>query len=94
MLISLSRFMAKSAQHVFPFFKLLHKEAAFEWTEECELALLHLKQALSEPPVLSRPDKGETLHLYLVVASEAVSIYKEKITRVKNDILVRLINWM
>ncbi|GAU22037.1 hypothetical protein TSUD_309410 [Trifolium subterraneum] len=36
-------------------------------------ALQHLKKALSEPPVLSRPDVGEVLYLYLAVASEAVS---------------------
>jgi hypothetical protein len=33
MLTSLSRFVAKSAQHALPLFKLLRKESAFEWTE-------------------------------------------------------------
>ncbi|GAU45489.1 hypothetical protein TSUD_191080 [Trifolium subterraneum] len=73
MLTALSRFVAKSAQHALPLFKLLRKESAFEWTEECEQALQHLKKAISEPTVLSRPDVGEVLYLYLVVASEAVS---------------------
>ncbi|GAU34623.1 hypothetical protein TSUD_394140 [Trifolium subterraneum] len=36
-------------------------------------ALQHLKKALSEPPVLSRPEVGEVLYLYLAVVSEAVS---------------------
>ncbi|GAU41925.1 hypothetical protein TSUD_25660 [Trifolium subterraneum] len=70
---ALSRFVAKSAQHALPLFKLLRKESAFEWTEECEQALQHLKKALSEPPVLSRPEVGEVLYLYLAVASEAVN---------------------
>ncbi|CAJ2636298.1 unnamed protein product [Trifolium pratense] len=73
MLTSLSRFVSKSAQHALPFFKLLKKEAVFEWTDECEQALQHLKKALSEPPVLSRPNDEEVLYLYLSVASEAVS---------------------
>ncbi|CAJ2627752.1 unnamed protein product [Trifolium pratense] len=73
MLTSLSRFVAKSAQHALPLFKLLRKEAVFEWTDECEQALQHLKRALSEPPVLSRPDVEEVLYIYLSVASEAVS---------------------
>ncbi|GAU45802.1 hypothetical protein TSUD_87050 [Trifolium subterraneum] len=73
MLTALSRIVAKSAQHALPLFKLLRKESAFEWTEECEQALQHLKKALSEPPVLSRSDVGEVLYLYLAVASEAVS---------------------
>ncbi|MCI60278.1 hypothetical protein A2U01_0081533, partial [Trifolium medium] len=73
MLTSLSRFVAKSAQHTLPLFKLLRKEAVFEWTNECEQALQHLKKALSEPLVLSRPNDEEILYLYLSVASEAVS---------------------
>jgi hypothetical protein len=56
MLTALSRFVAKSAQHALPFFKLLRKETKFDWTEECENALKHLNEALSAPPVLSRPD--------------------------------------
>ncbi|GAU45099.1 hypothetical protein TSUD_183060 [Trifolium subterraneum] len=73
MLTSMARFVAKSAQHALPLFKLLRKETTFEWTEECEKAIQHLKRALSEPPVLTRPVKGETLFLYLAVASEAIS---------------------
>ncbi|MCI29151.1 hypothetical protein A2U01_0050360, partial [Trifolium medium] len=73
MLTLLSRFVAKSAQHTLPLFKLLRKESAFEWTEECEQALQHLKKALSEPPVLSRPEVEEILYIYLAVSSEAVS---------------------
>ncbi|XP_058769007.1 uncharacterized protein LOC131642852 [Vicia villosa] len=65
--------MAKSAQHALPLFKLLRKETAFEWTEECEHALSHLKRALSSPPVLFRPEAGEILYLYLAVSTEAVS---------------------
>jgi hypothetical protein len=47
MLTSLSRFVARSAQHALLFFKLLRKGPTFEWNEECEQALLHLKQTLS-----------------------------------------------
>jgi len=74
MLTTLSRFVTKSAQHALPFFKLLRKETKFEWTEECETALKHLKETLSTPPVLSRPDQGEALYLYLSVSSDAVSV--------------------
>jgi len=73
MLTSLSRLVTKSAQHALPFFKLLRKETTFEWTDECETTLKHLKYALSQPQVLSRPEDGETLYLYLGISSEAVS---------------------
>jgi hypothetical protein len=72
MLTSLSRFLSKFAQHALPFFKLLRTETRFEWTDECKKALKHLKDSLSEPPVLSRPDEGETMYLYLSISSEAV----------------------
>ena len=74
MLTSFSRFVAKPAQHALPFFKLLRKETTFEWRDECENALKHLKNALSQPPILSRLDKDETLYLYLSVSSKAVSV--------------------
>ncbi|KAK2456096.1 hypothetical protein QL285_003492 [Trifolium repens] len=73
MLTSLYRFIAKSAQHALPLFKLLRKESAFKWTEECDQALQHFKKALSEPPVLSRPNDEEIFYLYIAVASEVVS---------------------
>ncbi|GAU51226.1 hypothetical protein TSUD_136230 [Trifolium subterraneum] len=73
MMTSMARFVAKSAQHALPLFKLIRKETTFEWTEECEGALQHHKRALSEPPVLTRPVEGEKLYLYLAVASEAIS---------------------
>jgi len=74
MLTTLSRFVAKSAQNALPFFKLLRKETKFEWIEEWEAALKHLKETLSTPPVLSRPDQGEVLYLYLFVSFDAVSV--------------------
>jgi len=73
MLTALSRFVAKFAQHALPFFKLLRKETKFEWTEECEATLKHLKETLSAPLVLSRLNQGEVLYLYLFVSFDAVS---------------------
>jgi hypothetical protein len=52
MLTALSRVMSKFAQHALPFFKLLRKETKFEWTDECENTLKHLKETLFAPPVL------------------------------------------
>ena len=74
MLTSLQCFVAKSAQYTLPLFKLHHKEAAFEWMDECEQAITHLKQTLPQPHVLSRTEKDEILYLYMVVTSEAVSV--------------------
>ena len=73
MLTYLSRFVEKSAQHARPLFKLLRKEVAFEWTAECEQALTHLKQALLQTSILSRPEKDEILYLYLADTPEEIS---------------------
>jgi hypothetical protein len=46
---------------------------AFEWNNECEEAFGRLKEYLTNPQLLSRPDEGEILYLYLAVSSSAVS---------------------
>jgi hypothetical protein len=83
MLTSLSRFVTKSAQHALPFFKLIRKEITFEWTDENESALMHLKNALSQPPVLSRSNEGETLYVYLSVSSDAITAVLTRATEKK-----------
>ncbi|XP_057506540.1 uncharacterized protein LOC130789741 [Actinidia eriantha] len=45
----------------------------FVWDEESELALQQFKKYLTEPPLLSTPDEGELLHVYLAVSEHAVS---------------------
>ncbi|XP_013727895.1 uncharacterized protein LOC106431636 [Brassica napus] len=45
----------------------------FVWDEKCEEAFEQLKQYLTTPPVLSKPEVGDTLSLYIAVSSTAVS---------------------
>jgi hypothetical protein len=68
---ALNRFISRSTDKCLPFFKILRKE--FEWSTECEEAFRKLKEYLINPPLLSRPDEGEILYLYLVVSPSAVS---------------------
>jgi len=67
-----NRFISRSIDKCLPFFKILKK--AFEWNSECQEAFGKLKEYLTNPPLLSRPDEGEILYLYLAVSSSAVSI--------------------
>ena len=46
----------------------------FHWTEECVAAFKGLKQYLSSPTILSRPEKEEVLNAYLTVTDYAVSL--------------------
>jgi hypothetical protein len=68
---ALNWFISKSIDKCLPFFKILRK--AFEWSSECDEAFGKLKEYLINPPLLSRPDEGEILYLYLAVSPSAVS---------------------
>jgi hypothetical protein len=73
-LAALSRFISRLAERVLPFFRLLRKSGPFSWTEEAEHAFQELKQHLVSLPILVTPEPGESLYLYIAVASEAVSM--------------------
>ncbi|XP_057484915.1 uncharacterized protein LOC130771317 [Actinidia eriantha] len=73
MVAALNRFISKSSDKCRPFFKLLRKNTKFVWDEESELALQQFKKYLTEPPLLSTPDEGELLHVYIAVSEHAVS---------------------
>jgi hypothetical protein len=68
---ALNRFISRSTDKCLPFFKILRK--AFVWNNECEVAFGHLKEYLTNPPLLSSPEEGEILYLYLAVSPSAVS---------------------
>ncbi|XP_016199528.1 uncharacterized protein LOC107640527 [Arachis ipaensis] len=72
-LTALSRFLGALAEKAIPFFNLMKKGIAFEWTPACEEAFHHFKKILSEPPVLSKPREGELLYLYLAVTTQAMA---------------------
>jgi len=70
---ALSRFLAKSGDRGFPYFQCLKKNERFQWTDQCEEAFQRLKEYLSKPPVLCKPEKGSELSLYISVTEHAVS---------------------
>lgn len=72
-IMSLSRFISRSAEKNLPFFRVLKKAAKFEWSQDCKDAFEALKIYLSSPPLLSKPTQGETLYLYLAITNESIS---------------------
>ncbi|XP_012834226.1 PREDICTED: uncharacterized protein LOC105955073 [Erythranthe guttata] len=78
-MVVLARFISRMADKSLPFFKVLRKTAQFEWSNECQLAFEALKVSLSRLPILSTPERSETLFVYLSVGDEAVSsvMFKE-----------------
>ncbi|VFQ77719.1 unnamed protein product [Cuscuta campestris] len=61
------------AEKAHPFFAVIKKKATFEWTPECQEAFEELKRYLTSPPVLSKPEPGDILTLYLAIADCAIS---------------------
>ncbi|XP_075658716.1 uncharacterized protein LOC142628520 [Castanea sativa] len=83
MTATLNRFISRSVDKCKPFFQLLHKWKGFEWNEECAFAFQQLKDYLSRPPIMSRPEKEEMFCAYIVVTSHAVSLV---LVRVENGV--------
>jgi hypothetical protein len=55
------------------FFATLKKGEKFTWTTQCEEAFQRLKEFLATPPILTRPQPGTPLLLYLAVSENAMS---------------------
>ncbi|XP_061376471.1 uncharacterized protein LOC133318480 [Gastrolobium bilobum] len=50
------------------------KEATDAWNPACEAAFKKVKKCLATPPILSKPNPGDILILYLAVGEEAISV--------------------
>ncbi|KAM1127818.1 hypothetical protein TB2_037245 [Malus domestica] len=69
---ALTRFI--STDRCVPFFKALKGSKKYiTWTDECAEAFKNLKDYMSEAPLLSKPEVGDTLIIYLSVSASAVS---------------------
>ena len=74
-IVALNRFIARATNRSLPFFKALKKGVEFAWTDDCESSFQELKAYLGKAQILSKPNIGETLHIYLVVSKAAVSVF-------------------
>ncbi|KAF8112120.1 hypothetical protein N665_0067s0039 [Sinapis alba] len=70
---ALNRFIARSTDKCLPFYELLRGNKRFVWDEKCEEAFNQMKHYLTTPLVLSKPEVGDTLSLYIAVTSSAVN---------------------
>ncbi|KAJ9560505.1 hypothetical protein OSB04_005665 [Centaurea solstitialis] len=70
---ALNRFISRSSDKCHLFYNVLRKNHGFNWTEAHEKALQELKQYMMSPPLLTKPNEGESLYLYLAVSNNAVS---------------------
>ena len=78
-LAALGRFISRFTNRLKLFFTTLRGANRAKWDEECNQALVAIKQYLTEPPILVSPGHGDTLYLYLAASEIAVSaaLFKE-----------------
>ncbi|KAM2770074.1 hypothetical protein PS2_012756 [Malus domestica] len=72
--VALTRFISKAIDRYAPFFKALKGSKKYiTWIDECAKAFKNLKDYMSKAPLLSKPEVGDTLIIYLSVLASAVS---------------------
>ncbi|XP_048438043.1 uncharacterized protein LOC125476226 [Pyrus x bretschneideri] len=70
----LTRFVFKAMDKCAPFFKTLKGSKKYiTWIDECAEAFKNLKEYMSKVPLLSKPEVGDTLIVYLSVSASTVS---------------------
>ncbi|PKI75824.1 hypothetical protein CRG98_003739 [Punica granatum] len=68
----IARFIANLTDKCQPLFRLLRKNAAVEWDDECQKAFDTVKAYLVQPPVLVPPSPDRPLILYLTVRRQSI----------------------
>jgi hypothetical protein len=72
-LAALSRFISRLSEKGLPLYRLLKKHERFSWTAEAHEALDKLKASLTHAPILTPPQDGEPLYLYVAATTQVVS---------------------
>jgi hypothetical protein len=72
-LATLSRFISRLSEKGLPLYRLLKKHERFSWIVEAQEALDKLKATLAHAPILTPPQDGEPLYLYVATTTQVVS---------------------
>jgi hypothetical protein len=72
-LAALSRFISRLGEKGLPLYRLLKKHERFSWTVEAQETLDKLKATLAHAPILTPPQDGGPLYLYVVATTQVVS---------------------
>jgi hypothetical protein len=72
-LAALSRFISRLGEKGLPLYRLLKKHERFSWTTEAQEALDKLQASLTHAPILTPPQYGEPLQLYVAATTQVVS---------------------
>jgi hypothetical protein len=70
----LNRFISRLGEQELPFFKLLKLHDKFQWTEEAHQVQQDLKHNFQSPSILTAPQPGENLLLYIAATTHVISM--------------------
>jgi hypothetical protein len=73
-LAALSRFISRLGEKGLPLYRLLKKHERFPWSVEAQEVLDKLKASLAHAPILTLPQDGEPLYLYVAATTQVVSV--------------------
>jgi hypothetical protein len=68
-----SRFISRLGEKGLPLYRLLKKHERFSSTVEAQEALDKLKASLASAPILTPPQDGKPLYLYMAATTQVVS---------------------
>ena len=87
-LAALGQFISHFIYRLKSFFATLKGTQKVGWNQECDQALIEIKQYLIKPPVLISLEASDTLYLYLAVSkiSVSVALFKEDENRKQRPI--------
>ena len=71
---ALSKFVSAGGDKGHPYFQCLKRNNRFVWIRECEEAFLKLKEYLTSPLVLCKPQLSTPLRLYFTVIEKTISL--------------------
>jgi hypothetical protein len=72
-LAALSRFISRLGEKGLPLYWLLKKHERFSWTVEAQEALDKMKVTLARALILTLPQDGEPLYLYVAATTQVAS---------------------
>ena len=88
LLVDLGWFISRFTNRLKLFFATLKGAQQANWNQECDHALIAIKQYLTEPPFFAIPEAGDILYLYLAVSEITISValFKEDENRKQRPI--------
>ena len=70
---TLSRFISRLGEKALPLYRLLRRTEHFVWTDAAVTGLDEIKTLLANNPVLTAPNIGEPMLLYIAATHQVVS---------------------